>query len=82
MCMIVCKATVDEMERAVKKVDPRKKVEVGGFRMNLDGDTVAKTVQLAKSETYLTELMEKICTYIWRKPTIKQNLYNCRMRYF
>lgn len=49
------------MERAIKKVDPRKKVEIGGFRLKLDGDTVGKTVQLAKSETYLTELMENIC---------------------
>lgn len=59
---LVCKATIDEMEQAIKKVDPKKKVEVGSFRMNLDGDTVSKTVPLAKSETYLTELMEKICT--------------------
>lgn len=46
------------MQSAIKKVDPRKKVEVSGFRMD-SKDT--KTVQLIKSESYLTELMESVC---------------------
>lgn len=49
-----------EMQNAIKLVDPRKRVEVSGFHMN----QVAKSVQLIKSETYLTELMETICKYI------------------
>lgn len=49
------------MENAIKKVDPKKKVEVSGFRLDPDGNSVSKTVQYIKSETYLTELMESIC---------------------
>lgn len=48
-----------EMQNAIKLVDPRKRVEVSGFHMN----QVAKSVQLIRSETYLTELMETICKY-------------------
>lgn len=54
-----------EMQNAIKRVDPRKRVEVSGFHMN----QVAKSVQLIRSETYLTELMETICKYYyWKWP--------------
>lgn len=60
----VCRATIEEMKIEIKKVDPRKKVEVSGFRMTADGNSISKSVQLIRSETYLTELMETICEYI------------------
>lgn len=53
------------MKKAVAKVDPRKRVEVSGFRMDVDGNNIAKSVQLSKSETYLTELMENICKNVY-----------------
>lgn len=43
------------------KVDPRKRVEIGGYRLDTDGNTPKKAVKLSRSETYLTELMETIC---------------------
>lgn len=46
------------MNSAIRKVDPRKKIEVSGFRME---SKETKTVQLIRSETYLTELMETVC---------------------
>lgn len=49
------------MENAIKKVDPRKRVEVSGFRMDPNGFSEVKSVQYARSETYLTELMDTIC---------------------
>jgi len=58
---LVCQATIKEMENAIKKVDPRKKVDVSGFRMDPSGFSETKSVQYSKSETYLTELMETIC---------------------
>lgn len=57
----VCRATLVEMKSAIKKVDPRKKVEVSGFRMD-SKDT--KSVQLIRSESFLTELMESVCEYL------------------
>lgn len=57
----VCQATIRAMENEIKKVDPRKKVDVSGFRIDASGRSVTKSIQYLKSETYLTELMETIC---------------------
>lgn len=46
------------MKTAIKKINPSKKVEVSGFRMD---SKASKSVQLIKSESYLTELMESVC---------------------
>ena len=52
---------MNEIELAVSKVDPKKKVEVGGFRLDVSGDSKGRMIPYAKSEMYLTELMENIC---------------------
>lgn len=58
---LVCRATVKEMLVAIGKVDPKKRVEVSGFRIDSQGNTITKSVQYSKSETYLTELSEEVC---------------------
>ncbi|KAJ6632815.1 Protein seele [Pseudolycoriella hygida] len=58
---LVCKATILKMEEEIKKVDPRKTVEVSGFRLDPNGKPKSKSIQYSKSETFLTELMESIC---------------------
>ncbi|XP_037827896.1 protein seele [Lucilia sericata] len=57
----VCKAVVQEIEDEVSKVDPAKRVDVSGFRLDADGNAISKSVPMAKSEMFLTEVMEKIC---------------------
>lgn len=57
----MCKATVQELENAVAKEDAKKMVDVSGFRLDANGNSISKRVRLIKSEMYLTELMEKIC---------------------
>lgn len=57
----MCRATVAELEDAVSKVDPKKKASVGGYRLDSEGNAITKTVQLSKSEMFLTELFETIC---------------------
>lgn len=52
---------VQEIEDEVSKVDPAKKVDVSGFRLDASGNSVSKSVPLSKSEMFLTEVMEKIC---------------------
>lgn len=47
-----------EINKAVKKIDPTKLIEVSGFRMD-SKDT--KSIPYVKSEMFLTELMENIC---------------------
>lgn len=59
------------MEEAINNVDPRKKVEVGGFRIDDTGSMVSKSVQLKRSEIYLTELMESICKFELKKKNMK-----------
>jgi hypothetical protein len=49
------------MQAAISKIDPKKKIGVGNFRLDSTGDTSSKSVPFAKSEMYLTELMENIC---------------------
>lgn len=46
---LVCRSTVAEMQKAIGKVDPRKRVEVSGFRIDSQGNTITKSVQLSKS---------------------------------
>lgn len=48
---------------AIAKVDPKRRADVGGYRMDSEGKSVTRTVQYSKSETYLTELMENICMW-------------------
>ena len=44
---LVCKAVVEELEAAINKVDPAKKVEVGKFRLNGDGTQSRKLIPYA-----------------------------------
>ena len=41
---LVCKALVEEIEGAINKIDPAKKVEVGSHRINGDGGQSKKLV--------------------------------------
>lgn len=49
------------MLQVISKVDPKKTVEIGGYHLDVGRNDRKKTVQLSKSETYLTDLMETIC---------------------
>ena len=42
---LVCKALVEEIEAAINKIDPAKKVEVGSHRINGDGTQNKKLVR-------------------------------------
>ncbi|XP_005191441.1 protein seele [Musca domestica] len=57
----VCKAVVSEIEEEVAKVDPKKKIDVSGFRLDANGNSVGKSVPMAKSELFLSEVLEKVC---------------------
>lgn len=41
---LVCKALVEEVEAAINKIDPAKKVEVGSHRLNGDGTQTKRLV--------------------------------------
>ncbi|KAM9323527.1 protein canopy-1 [Pholidichthys leucotaenia] len=56
-----CKAIVDELNYSISKVDPKKTINVGSFRLNPDGSMEDKRVPLARSETHLSELLDGVC---------------------
>uniref|UniRef100_A0A452H420 DUF3456 domain-containing protein n=1 Tax=Gopherus agassizii TaxID=38772 RepID=A0A452H420_9SAUR len=58
---LACKALGDELLYDIRKVNPKRTIDVGSFRISPDGTQERGKVPLAKSETYLTEVMENIC---------------------
>ncbi|XP_059199966.1 protein canopy-1 [Centropristis striata] len=56
-----CKAIVDELKYSISQVDPKKMINVGGFRLTPDGTMKDKKVPLARSETHLSELLDGVC---------------------
>ncbi|XP_029381290.1 protein canopy-1 isoform X2 [Echeneis naucrates] len=56
-----CKAVVAELNYSINKVDPKKTINLGSFRLNPDGTMKDKKVPLARSETHLSELLDGVC---------------------
>ncbi|XP_053265977.1 protein canopy homolog 1 isoform X1 [Podarcis raffonei] len=56
-----CKALADELAYDIKKIGPKRTVNSGTFRLNPDGTRGKKKVAFTKSETFLTDVLEKIC---------------------
>lgn len=59
---LVCKALVEEVDHLIAKVDPKKKVEVGTFRISSDGSQSRKLIPYARSQEHLMEVVDKVCT--------------------
>lgn len=49
------------MEEEISKVNPDKRIDVGGFRLDADGNSISRSVPMTKSELFLTEVMENVC---------------------
>ena len=58
---LVCKAVVSEFEAAIFKVDPKKVIDSGSYRVKPDGTQNTDKVAYARSQTHLMELSEKLC---------------------
>ncbi|XP_066300721.1 protein canopy homolog 2-like [Branchiostoma lanceolatum] len=56
-----CHVLVDEIDYAIKQIDPRKTIQVGSFRVDPKGDQKTWEIPYARSEVYLTELVETVC---------------------
>ncbi|XP_066937221.1 protein seele isoform X1 [Macrobrachium rosenbergii] len=57
----VCNSLVDELHAAIDKVDPRKKIDVGSYRLDKDGKQKLASVQYAGSEMHMLEVLESVC---------------------
>ncbi|XP_037035135.1 protein canopy homolog 1-like isoform X2 [Bradysia coprophila] len=60
----VCRSIIDTMLYEIKKVNPRKRIEV----------SATKSILYSKSESYLAELMEDLCEYQDTFATLRQVL--------
>ncbi|XP_036411936.1 protein canopy-1 [Colossoma macropomum] len=75
-----CIAIADELNYSIGQIDPKKTVNVGGFRLNPDGSMTEKTVPLARSETHLSELLDGVCNNmsdyaLYEDPDTKEQSY-------
>ncbi|XP_045583648.2 protein canopy homolog 2 [Procambarus clarkii] len=57
----VCRSLVNELHAAISEVDPRKKIDVGSYRIDADGKQKLSSVKYAGSELHMMELMETVC---------------------
>jgi len=58
---LVCKSLVEELDAAISKVDPRKKIETGSFRLDGAGSQTKTLIPYARSQQHLMELVDSVC---------------------
>ncbi|XP_026490657.1 protein seele [Vanessa tameamea] len=58
---LVCQKTFEELNVVIKGVDKWKKVEVGNFRMDAEGNTMQQKVPAHRSAVYISEVIDEIC---------------------
>ncbi|XP_023336654.1 protein canopy homolog 2 isoform X2 [Eurytemora carolleeae] len=58
---LVCQSLVEEIEFLINKVDPKKKIETGTFRLNSDGTQNKNIISYARSQTHLMEIVDSVC---------------------
>merc|ERR1712223_961709 len=58
---LVCRATVSEYAWAVLRVDPKKMVDTGSWRIDEKGENKRQVIPYARSQTHLMEVSENVC---------------------
>lgn len=61
MSFLVCQKTLEEFDIAVQAIDPTRTEEIGGYRLDSQGNMVHKTISQSRSEIHLSELADSIC---------------------
>lgn len=56
-----CIAMIDEMNWEISKIDPKKTIQAGSFRIMPDGNQDLQEIPLARSAGQLTDLLEEVC---------------------
>lgn len=71
----VCCRLVEEIQRNVSSVDPSNIVQVSNFRLDGNGNQIRHTIPLARSQLYLTEVMDSVCEKMndYVRATFKKN---------
>ncbi|XP_014483141.1 PREDICTED: protein canopy homolog 1 [Dinoponera quadriceps] len=58
---LVCRATMNEVEAKVSKINPKILVEVGNYKMDAQGNQIYKKIPLIKSEVHISDMLDDIC---------------------
>ncbi|XP_072937792.1 protein seele [Epargyreus clarus] len=58
---LVCRTIFIELDKTIKSIEKWKKVDVGNFRMDADGNTMQEKVPAHRSAMYISELIDEIC---------------------
>ncbi|XP_018570423.1 protein seele [Anoplophora glabripennis] len=58
---LVCQKSVVELDLEISKIDPDSTIDVGGHRLDVDGNYRHKSISQAKSELHLSELIDEVC---------------------
>ena len=58
---LVCQGLTDEFQAAIHKIDPKKMIDTGTFRVNDKGEQKRSVIPFARSQVHLIELFESIC---------------------
>lgn len=71
----VCCRLVEEIQRNISSVDPSNIVQVSNFRLDGNGNQIKHTIPLARSQLYLTEVMDSVCEKMndYVRATFKKN---------
>lgn len=58
----VCKQSIEELKKAIGSVDPSKKIDVGGYHLDAEGNyRSSKVISATQSEVLLSEMIDQIC---------------------
>lgn len=57
----VCNSLVTELHAAIDKEDPRKRINVGSYRIDADGKQKLSSVKYAGSEMHMMDVLETVC---------------------
>ncbi|XP_043261896.1 protein seele isoform X2 [Colletes gigas] len=55
------RSTVNEIEGELGKIDPSKKIEIGNYRLDAEGNIHQKKIPLAQSEIHISDVLDSIC---------------------
>jgi len=58
---LVCQNVIQEFEAAIWRIDPKKMIDTGTFRVNEKGDQKRQIIPYARSQSHLIDLTENIC---------------------
>lgn len=61
MKCVVCKSLLLELYDVISKVDPRKTIDIGSYRIQSDGKQDVKPKKYAGSEIHMMDVLETVC---------------------